>query len=436
MTTRRDNKAGPVSDPTGFEGNDVPSDFTVPSCTIEDVDRALFNLFDKQLPLQVRQSQNSTKMIGTKKVPVIFATGERFAFLRRKVPLGDRGGDHSALIIPLISITRSSISQDPDNGIGPGQITPIVIKRRLSKESQIYKRLINDNRLKNQDDLADETHNIEGLGSGSIEFTIGTRRTGTPTTDNTRSGKLLTPDLTNNIYETLVIPPIKYFTATYNITLWAQYTQEMNDMIMTIMSLYQNNHRRTFKLESDKGYWFVAYVGSEFSSENNSDDFTDAERIIKCNFDVKVNGYVVAPQYPGSPAYVKRFISAPTVEFNTFSTSSKVFIESPSPQRSDSNVFILEDIYSETNDIPGSGVGRRDAEQLVDSLNYHTDTGGSSIGGNVSRRFHSTARTVVTKRDVFTGAEKSSILTIKSETPSRGETVFRGQIPTKLDDIS
>ncbi|NDC23130.1 MAG: hypothetical protein EBZ49_03220 [Proteobacteria bacterium] len=391
MTTRRDNKAGPVSDPTGFEGNDVPSDFTVPSCTIEDVDRALFNLFDKQLPLQVRQSQNSTKMIGTKKVPVIFATGERFAFLRRKVPLGDRGGDHSALIIPLISITRSSISQDPDNGIGPGQITPIVIKRRLSKESQIYKRLINDNRLKNQDDLADETHNIEGLGSGSIEFTIGTRRTGTPTTDNTRSGKLLTPDLTNNIYETLVIPPIKYFTATYNITLWAQYTQEMNDMIMTIMSLYQNNHRRTFKLESDKGYWFVAYVGSEFSSENNSDDFTDAERIIKCNFDVKVNGYVVAPQYP---------------------------------------------VYSETNDIPGSGVGRRDAEQLVDSLNYHTDTGGSSIGGNVSRRFHSTARTVVTKRDVFTGAEKSSILTIKSETPSRGETVFRGQIPTKLDDIS
>lgn len=414
MSTRRDNKSGPISDPTGFEGNDVPHDFAVPSCTIEDVDRALFNLFDKQLPLQVRQSLNGTNSTGVKKVPVIFATGERFAFLRRKVPIGDRGGDHSALIIPLISITRSSISQDPDNGIGPGQTSPITVKRRLSKESPIYKRLINDNRFSNQKDSQNESSNIES----------------------SRSGKLLTPSFENNIYETLTIPPIKYYTATYNITIWTQYTQEMNDLLMTIMSLYQNNHRRTFRLESEKGYWFVAYFGSDLSADNNTDDFTDTERIIRYSFDVKVNGYIVAPQYPGSPAYVRRYISAPTVEFNTFSSNSKIVIGSPSPQRADSDVFLLEDLYSETNKIAESGVGLRSTQQLIDSLDVHNDSGGSSVGGNLNRQFHNSSRAVITRRDIFTGEERNSILRVKSQNAVKGETVLSGQIIKKLDTIT
>ena len=436
MSTRRDNAAKGISNPTGFEGNDVPDDITVPSCTIEDVDRALFNLFDKQLPFQVRQSMNGTSNIGIKKVPVIFATGERFAFLRRKIPLGDRGGDHSALVIPLISITRSGISQDPDNGISGGQTSPITIKRRLSRDSAVYKRLINENSFKNQDDLADVTHNIEGAGSGSLPGTVGTRRRSTDISENSSRGMVLRPDLRNNIYETLIIPPVKYFTANYSVTFWTQYTQEMNDMLMTMMSLYQNNHRRTFRLESEKGYWFVGYVANDITSDNNSDDFTDLERIIRYNFDIKVNGYIVAPQYPGSPAYVKRFISAPTIEFNTFSTFGKNFIGSPAPKREDQNVFILEDIYSETNDIAESGVALRGANQLIDSLDLHTDTGSSSIGGSVSKNVHSSVRTIVTSRDVFTGEERENILRVKSETSRRGETVYREQIIKKLDDIT
>jgi hypothetical protein len=436
MSTRRDNAAKGISNPTGFEGNDVPDDITVPSCTIEDVDRALFNLFDKQLPFQVRQSMNGTSNTGIKKVPVIFATGERFAFLRRKIPLGDRGGDHSALVIPLISITRSGISQDPDNGISGGQTSPITIKRRLSRDSAVYKRLINENSFKNQDDLADVTHNIEGIGSGSLPGTVGTRRRSTDISENSSRGMVLRPDLRNNIYETLIIPPVKYFTANYSVTFWTQYTQEMNDMLMTMMSLYQNNHRRTFRLESEKGYWFVGYVANDITSDNNSDDFTDLERIIRYNFDIKVNGYIVAPQYPGSPAYVKRFISAPTIEFNTFSTFGKNFIGSPAPKREDQNVFILEDIYSETNDIAESGVALRGANQLIDSLDFHTDTGSSSIGGSVSKNVHSPVRTIVTSRDVFTGEERENILRVKSETSRRGETVYREQIIKKLDDIT
>ena len=95
MSTRfTKSKTDGVSIPTGYEGNNIPDDLTVPSCTIEDVDRALFNLFNDDLPL-IYQQKNETK-----KIPVIFATGERFAVLRRKRPLRDNQG---ALILPLIS---------------------------------------------------------------------------------------------------------------------------------------------------------------------------------------------------------------------------------------------------------------------------------------------------------------------------------------------
>ena len=35
--------------PTGYEGENVPDDFSIPSCGIEDIDRAVFELFDKRL---------------------------------------------------------------------------------------------------------------------------------------------------------------------------------------------------------------------------------------------------------------------------------------------------------------------------------------------------------------------------------------------------
>lgn len=433
MSTKRNIPPGQNNEPMGFEGNDVPDDITVPSCTIEDVDRAVFNLFDKQLPLQIRQGGNGTGT-GSKKVPVIFATGERFAFLRRKIPLGDRGGDHSALIIPLVSITRSGISQDPDNGISGGQTSPIIIKRRLSKDNPIYKRLINEQRLRNQDDLADETHNVGESGSGTLPGTLGTRRAQVSLGDSVRQGNLLRPQLSNNIYETLTIPPIKYYTATYSISLWAQYTQEMNDMIMIIMSLYQNNHRRTFKLETNKGYWFVGYVGSDLSSENNSDDFTDSERIIRYNFDIKVNAYIVAPQYQGSPAYIRRYVSAPTVEFSTFASSGKLVTQGSTPFNSDPNKFILEDLYSETNDDVRTGVGLSPADEAINAVDTHTDNGSATVGG-FSKNTHGSVRTIVTNRSLFTGEQSNNILTIKSVNKRRGETVFREQQVYKLDDL-
>jgi len=85
---------------SGYEGNNVSDDFSIPQFGIEDIDRAVFDLFDKDLSLEVRVDKKNTH------VPVIFATGERFALTRRKQPIRDR---NNTLILPIISIKRGSM---------------------------------------------------------------------------------------------------------------------------------------------------------------------------------------------------------------------------------------------------------------------------------------------------------------------------------------
>jgi hypothetical protein len=181
----------------GYEGSAVPTDLTVPSCGLEDVDRALFNLFDKDLPIVYRTKDGSTK-----KVPVIFATGERFAITRRKEPMRDKNG---ALILPLITISRSNLEQQAQKMIEMGDIGTIDIQRRLSPEDPIYQRVVNSLALKNT--------SSEG---------IGTRRESIERPGRMAGGRLLEPNLSAGIYETISIPVPKFFTATYEVTLWTQ----------------------------------------------------------------------------------------------------------------------------------------------------------------------------------------------------------------------
>jgi len=87
-----------------FDGTNTPENFDFPSIGIEDIDRAVFKLFDEKLNFQTTQKKES------KKVPVVFATGERFELTRRKDPIRDR---NNAIILPIISIMRENIDFSP-----------------------------------------------------------------------------------------------------------------------------------------------------------------------------------------------------------------------------------------------------------------------------------------------------------------------------------
>lgn len=284
-------------------------DLTIPAVGIEDVDIALFKLFDNEIKLQVGGNNSDFK-----KVPVIFATGEKWAILKKKRALRDK---NDSLILPLITIARTSVNQDFSADIvGRGinqQTGEIVIKRRLDKSDRAYQNLINRYLLKNQLNVA-TNQNLEHVD----EQLLTDREIGSDSNNPIfRDGAWLADIKKNNIYETIVIPSPQFCSLGYEITIWTQYTQHMNQLLEQVISSFlpQGN---AWKLDTQKGYWFIATVeGNSYSPDNNFDDLGQEERIIKYTFDVKVNAYIFASQYPGVGIPVKRYVSCPIIKFNT-----------------------------------------------------------------------------------------------------------------------
>ena len=391
MTTRNFKNNGIFNDSLGAENYSVPEDFDIPSCGIEDVDRAVFNLFNQQLPFSYQHKGS------TKRVPVIFATGERFAVLRRKRPLRDRSG---ATILPLISIMRSGITQAPTMGSSTNQTVPITIRKKLSAADSDYQKILNKAGFKNSRDHAiqfsQEVHTSPtspvNLKSPRSPGDLDPRQIkSTKARLTTNANATLDPALANNIYRIITIPPPKYYTATYNVTFWTQYTSQMNDILMSLMSLYQSYSQRTFKIETDKGYWFVAYGGESLNPDNNFDEFTDDERLVRYSFDITVPAYIVAAKIPGGQSPIKQTFSAPIISFTTEVVGSLEELQSLSTpkagiQSGDVEDYVLEDIRTIDAPLPGQAIVGS-ATAAVDTRGPNKDKNSEieSVGGKDSK---------------------------------------------------
>lgn len=373
MSTRDKNKnlRGIFKNPASDEYS-IPEDFEIPSCTIEDVDRALFELFDKDLPFTFKHKE------GTRKSPVIFASGERFAVLRRKKPLRDKSG---VLILPLVSIMRTGITQSPSMGAGTSQNQRIVIKQKLAESDNDYQKIINKANILNSDDISigsKDARVVSKEGNANVANNPDQKNL---TNRNTVKHKkaTLNPKIGDNIFEVITMAPPKYYTASYEITFWAQYTSQMNDMIMALMTLYQSYSQRTFRLETKKGYWFVAYVDEELSPGNNFDEFTDSERLIRYSFSLKVPAYILGASYPGSKSNLKKYYSAPVFNFGIETTTSinknnklgGIFSGAAKD-------YILDDLRTDSDELPGQFIGSKASANLDIKSKV---TGSEVIGG-------------------------------------------------------
>jgi hypothetical protein len=304
MTTRL-NSGSPDGILSGYSAEGIPSDFHIPACSVEDVDQALFKLFDEELGLQV-----TTEKQGVTDIPVIFATGERFALVKRKKPIRDV---NNVLILPLVSIRRTGMQQSnadmTDRGINQhtGDLT---IKRRLSTDDRAYQQLINKLGIRNQNNVA-TTEAGEGTRQLRTERSIGANEHDLDILD----GALLAPKTHNNIYEFITIPQPQFYTATYEIVFYTQYTQHMNALLNRMMEMYLPQGRQ-FRLNTEKGYWFVASFGDSIAADDDFDDFSEKERIIKAAITCEVRAYLIPGASPGDETPIRRFVSAPEISFD------------------------------------------------------------------------------------------------------------------------
>lgn len=363
---------------TPEKSENMSSEFLdIPSCTIEDVDRAIFNLFNVSLPLLYTQRND------TRRVPIIFATGERFALIARKQPLRDRS---KALILPVISIMRSGLTLGSEIGMATAPDIRQIIKRQLGKEDAYYQKMINKLDLQNSDDLASRAAFLDLQEElGTEPGRIATRRSseGISDAESVRKGNLLTSRLGNNIYEIYEMPPPVYFTATYDITIWTQYMQEMNNLLAVIATESHFYAKPSFRIETEKGYYFVAYLDSTISPGNNFEDFSEEERIVRSTLTLKVPGYFLGSSYKGAPNKIRRYVSAPQVSFDTSigedpDSSTKGI---PSGEPSD---YILSDTH--TPDDPNIGQFVGGARPVVDPKNSTTTIGGFSAVKSITTK--------------------------------------------------
>ena len=228
--------------------------------TMEDVDQSIYDWFDRTVDAFIETPTQKSK-----KVPVIFASGERWSTARDKRGLRDKNG---LLILPLISVRRTGMDRDRTmSALGTEQGT-LTIARRVDKKTNTVQNAISSRTLPNRD----------------------------------RRDRV--------VYELTKIPMPDWFVTTYEITVQSQYIVQMNEIIEKIFNSLdiQNQFvapllRSKFeqgptagvefeKRERLQGYYFVGMLDTTLSDAGNFEEFTDQERIVKYSFNVTVPTYL------------------------------------------------------------------------------------------------------------------------------------------------
>ena len=382
----------------------VPENFEFPQAGIETADRALFEMFDKSLPFQVKVKDQEIN------VPVVFSTGERFALTRRKKPVRDR---NNAIILPIISIHRTGVDTSPSQG---GYGTPIsfreqqsyVVRKRLDPKDRNYQNIVNKLGLKNQHDASSrENFSRNDFFPGNIAKAgrVASRRNlRNLTYKDDPTGDLLRDDLGNNIFEIISIPYPTFITLNYEVTFWTQYMQTMNQMLEIMFAQFSGQGYES-NIVSPEGYEYVAYLKSPLNSQDNFSEFSNDERIIKYTFNMSVPAYTIATQHPGLPTPFRKTYSAPQVEFGYVQVSTDVKVEDGSPAGShDPDKFILSDVKNLNNKGQEPGMRGQGSEKLLEKI-----------------------------IDPFTGKEIKRYVPVLTRNQRSGETVASSRITVDLE---
>ena len=357
-----------------FEGDNPPDDFDFPSIGIEDVDRAVFKLFDEKLRFQITQKKES------KKVPVVFASGERFALTRRKNPIRDK---NNALILPLISIIRNDIDFSPDQ---KGKGTAIsfrnqpsyTIKKRLSKKDRDYQNVINKIGLTNQKNVSSRRAfvlNDVVPGNVAKNDEQASRRNGNNISFSAQSGLInLDPNLGNNIFEIIDIPYPEFIAITYEVTFWTQYIQQANQMMETLIFNFDGQGQE-IAMKTDAGFDLVAFFEKTFTNGSNFDNYSDDERIVKNSISLTIPGYILNPKHPGLPNMARSYFSAPTIDFGYQEQFSKI-VENNQPERKE-DLFKKNVLQDLTN--PEEENRRGELKPVIESKIINPFTGEETV---------------------------------------------------------
>lgn len=249
--------------------NDKQGRYEIKPVTIETVDQAVIDYFDKKLNVHVDTER------GRSKVSIIYAAGERWKLIRKNNFRDENG----TLILPIISITRRDIDRTPGFGGMAMEVSSITVSSRVHEKNSNFK-----NKLKS------------------------------------RQENKFFPSTTENdavIRDYLTMPFPDFATIYYEVAIWTQYQSQMNEILEKIFYKYDHMDSFVMPVEYDgnlpKGnsYYFLGFREGNVTPQSNTDDFTDQERIIKYLYSFKTPVYFLLDPKDETLAYEQGGFNGP-----------------------------------------------------------------------------------------------------------------------------
>lgn len=207
--------------------------------TLKQIDQSVVNWFSEDFPIA----------IDSRKVPVIYATAERWARAQKEKGFRDEGG---VLILPLISVRRTTPAHHVERYVPDADETNITLTRRIATTP---------------------------ISTNDPQPTV---------LDNKQTDPMYQRVADNVVYEVLQLPFPSFINLDYDVTVWTSY--------MTHQNLEQENIYREWKggrtwVKVDGFYFFALLKSSQ--DMGNLDDFSEKEKIIKYGFKLEVQAYLV-----------------------------------------------------------------------------------------------------------------------------------------------
>ena len=229
----------------------------VPS-TLETIDTAVFRFVDEKLNI------HTTTNKGLAKVPVLWLGTERAHQIKSNKDLRDKVGK---LKLPLITVTRTSVSRDTDfrgsyQSYYPPDLGPEGGRTAITK-------IIQQEKTRNFANVAENKRN-KGNETG--------------------------PAVNNKIvYETILVPKPTYITCMFEANVRTEYQQQMNDILPPLIIDQKN-----VEIIKQDGYQYELFVQPDYSINNNINTLGSEERMFTAKITFKVLGYLIGDGENGS----------------------------------------------------------------------------------------------------------------------------------------
>tara|TARA_R110002012_G_scaffold27034_1_gene87001 strand:- start:688 stop:1632 length:945 start_codon:yes stop_codon:yes gene_type:complete len=232
--------------------------------SLETIDGAMLRFIDEELNLSVVSND------GFQKVPVLWVTAERAYQIKHNKDLRDK---EETLILPLITINRSSVTKEPNfKGSVYANLYPVDDAR--GGTITIARNINQKKTAEFQNAEANRKYGANGTVSSKMK--------------NTNKRNMSTA---KTVYETITIPIPVWVKVMYEITVRTEYQLQLNELVRPFLTVPGNS--RTPKRIENEGHFYEIFIDGSFAVGSNKANLGMAQRNYETTINIETLGYLI-----------------------------------------------------------------------------------------------------------------------------------------------